>query len=59
MAATTRHYFITYHFGFWVRTYHNPVPWHQITISVIYLTALALTFWLIGTARFCTRDLKR
>jgi len=52
-----RHYFVTYHFGFWVRTYHDPVPWHAIGISVVYLTALTQTFWLIGVARFCTRDL--
>ncbi|MEM1354801.1 MAG: ABC transporter permease subunit [Planctomycetota bacterium] len=54
-----RHYFVTYHFAFWVRTYHDPVPWHAIATSVIYLTTLTLTFWLIGVTRFCTRDLKR
>lgn len=53
-----RHYFLTYHFGMWVRTFAVPEPWPHITESVIVLTVAIGTFLTIGITRFCTRDLK-
>ena len=51
-------YFLTYHFGMWVRTFAVPEPWPRITESVVVLTVAMGTFLTIGITRFCTRDLK-
>ncbi|MEM6749134.1 MAG: ABC transporter permease subunit [Planctomycetota bacterium] len=53
-----QHYFVTYHFRFWARTFHDPVPWPAIAGSVAYLLGWTATFFTIGAARFCTRDFK-
>lgn len=53
------HWFVTYHMRWWVRTFHDPVPWPALARSVIVLAALNLTFAAVGITHFCTRDLKR
>jgi len=51
-------YFIAYHAACWVRTFHDVVPWWEILESLAYLAALNLTFFVVGTMNFCTRDFK-
>jgi ABC-2 type transport system permease protein len=53
-----REYFVTYHTGFWARTFHEHAPWPSIAVSIVYLAALNITCFAIGAMRFCTRDLK-
>ena len=50
--------FVTYHFGFWVRTFHDPIPWSRLAESAVLLLALMVSFVTIGATRFVTRDLK-
>ncbi|MEM9790332.1 MAG: ABC transporter permease subunit [Planctomycetota bacterium] len=51
-------WFISHHIGFWVRTYHEYPPWHEIAVSIGVIAAVSATAFAIGTAVFCTRDLK-
>ena len=51
-------FFLTWHTACWIRTFHDLVPWWDIAESLAYLTAFNLSLFLIGTAAFCTRDLK-
>ncbi len=51
-------YFISYHVACWSRTFMDVVPWWSIAESLLYLTGLGFTFWIIGATVFCTRDLK-
>jgi len=53
-----KHYFITHHTASWVRVYHDVIPWWGIGESVVYLAALAATFWVVGAMAFCLRDFK-
>jgi ABC-2 type transport system permease protein len=53
-----RGFFITYHIAAWVRTFQERVPWSVIGISLIYLAAWNITFWVVGAVRFCSRDFK-
>lgn len=53
-----QHWFISHHTRFWVSTFQEPTPWPNITVSIAYLGALGISFWVIGALRFCTRDLK-
>lgn len=56
--AELRHWFVSYHIGFWVRTYHAYPPWSEIVQSVAWLTGLMSTFVIVGIAHFAGRDLK-
>jgi ABC-2 type transport system permease protein len=56
--ASFEKYFITYHTACWVRTYADRVPWWSISESLVYLTALGATFWIVGAMVFCARDFK-
>ncbi len=53
-----RHYFMSYHIGFWVRTYHEYPPWAAIGRSVLILAGLMVTFVAVGVTNFRLRDLK-
>ncbi|MEO1237079.1 MAG: ABC transporter permease subunit [Planctomycetota bacterium] len=53
-----RHWFMSYHIGFWVRTYHEVEPWPAIGRSALYLAGLSTTFVVVGVTRFGVRDLK-
>ena len=53
-----RGWFMTYHSGFWARTFHDVPPWPSILVSITYLGTLSVTFAAVGAMRFCTRDLK-
>jgi len=53
-----QHWFLSHHIGFWVRTYHEYPPWHEIVVSVGVIAAVSGSAFAIGAARFCTRDLK-
>ncbi len=53
-----RSYFMSYHIGFWIRTYHEYPPWPAIGRSVLVLAGLMTTFAAIGITHFCVRDLK-
>ncbi|MEM1108640.1 MAG: ABC transporter permease subunit [Planctomycetota bacterium] len=53
-----RHLFMSYHIGFWVRTYHVYPPWPEIAQSVAWLTGLMSTFVVVGVTHFAGRDLK-
>lgn len=53
-----RHWFMSYHIGFWVRTYHDYPPWPQIGTSILVLAGLMTTFSAIGITHFRLRDLK-
>jgi len=53
-----KHYFITHHTASWVRVYHDIIPWWTIGESLVYLTALGATFWIVGAMAFCLRDFK-
>lgn len=53
-----RHWFMSYHIGFWVRTYHAYPPWSEIVESVAWLTGLMATFVIVGVSHFAGRDLK-
>lgn len=53
-----RGWFMTYHTGFWARSFHEHIPWPDLAQSAAYLLALNITFFLVGWMRFCTRDLK-
>ena len=56
--AELRHWFMSYHIGFWVRTYHAYPPWAEITQSVAWLVGLMSTFVIVGVTHFAGRDLK-
>ncbi|MBB6428536.1 ABC transporter permease subunit [Algisphaera agarilytica] len=56
--AELRHLFMSYHIGFWVRTYHAYPPWHEIVQSVAWLVGLMSTFVVVGVTHFAGRDLK-
>lgn len=56
--AELRHWFMSYHIGFWVRTYHAVPPWPAIAESVAWLTGLIATFVVVGVTHFAGRDLK-
>lgn len=53
-----KQYFITHHTACWVRVYHDVIPWWSISESLVYLAALAASFWIVGAAAFCSRDFK-
>lgn len=53
-----RGYFMSYHIGFWVRTYHDYPPWPAIGRSILILAGLMTTFAVIGITHFRVRDLK-
>ena len=53
-----RGWFISYHAGFWVRTFLEYPPWPAIARSVAYLFALSASFVAIGVVGFQQRDLK-
>ena len=53
-----RHFFGSYHMGFWVRTFHAYPPWPAIAESVLILVGLSATFVTVGIAHFARRDLK-
>ncbi|MEM8738784.1 MAG: ABC transporter permease subunit [Planctomycetota bacterium] len=50
--------FMSYHIGFWVRTYHEFPPWPAIGRSVLILFGLSTTFVVVGITHFRLRDLK-
>ena len=50
--------FISYHNACWARTFAEVVPWWSIAESLVYLTALGATFWIVGAMAFCARDFK-
>ena len=52
------HYFLTHHLACWVLTFQYVEPWTQIWESICYLTALTVSFWVIGGTYFCVRDFK-
>ena len=56
--AGIRHWFVSYHIGFWVRTYHPVVPWPEVARSVAYLAGCMATFVAVGVWHFGRRDLK-
>ncbi|MEM9418334.1 MAG: ABC transporter permease subunit [Planctomycetota bacterium] len=56
--AELRHLFMSYHIGFWVRTYHAYPPWSEIVQSAAWLVGLMSTFVVIGLTHFAGRDLK-
>lgn len=49
--ATIREYLFTYHMNIWQKAFDDPIPWHDIFVSVSYLGANSLTAvgaaWLI------------
>ncbi len=53
-----KHWFISHHTGAWLNALIKHVPWPSLIQSLVILTALNITCWIIGTVRFCTRDLK-
>lgn len=53
-----RGWFMTWHTGFWARSFHEHIPWPSLVQSAVYLLALNATFYALGVMRFCTRDLK-
>ena len=56
--ANYQKYFVTFHVACWARTLVETPPWPSIEFSLIFLTALNLTFWIVGAMRFCSRDFK-
>ncbi len=53
-----KHWFITYQASSWSWTMHPEPPWDRISHAWIYLLIVTLLCWIIGTLRFCSRDLK-
>lgn len=53
-----KRFFITNHTVKWTHTFFDPVAWHTVGQSYIYLLALNATLVIVGMVRFCTRDLK-
>jgi ABC-2 type transport system permease protein len=51
-------YLITYHFRIWLDVLRDPVPWWKIGESLSILLAYNVTFFVVGTAAFQTRDIK-
>jgi ABC-2 type transport system permease protein len=56
--ATQKHWFFSHHLSCWVLTLRYFPPWHQIVTSLLILTGLTVSFWTIGLACFCARDIK-
>ncbi|MEM6458526.1 MAG: ABC transporter permease subunit [Planctomycetota bacterium] len=56
--AALRPWFMSYHVGFWVRTYHDVPPWPGIAQSVALILGLSATFVTVGVTHFAGRDLK-
>lgn len=50
--------FLTYHLTIWLQTFQDIVPWTQVAASLALLFGLTTTFWIVGVATFCTRDIK-
>jgi ABC-2 type transport system permease protein len=51
-------FFLSHHLSCWAYTMRYTPPWHSIATSMLVLMGLTLSFWAIGLAAFCTRDIK-
>jgi len=51
-------WFITYHLGFWMKMFQQPVPLWDIGQSLSILFGFNLTFFIIGSSIFQMRDIK-
>jgi ABC-2 type transport system permease protein len=53
-----KNYFLAHYLNCWQWAFLNPVPWWRVGQAVSLLAGLSLTFLIIGTAIFQTRDIK-
>ena len=53
-----RGYFLTHHIDCWIHIFEPFVPWGRMAESLLLLAGLTISFWVIGAAGFCSRDLK-
>ncbi|MDB6058951.1 MAG: putative rane protein [Verrucomicrobiales bacterium] len=51
-------FMITYHFRIWLDMLREPIPWWKVGESISILAAYNVTFFVIGTGAFQTRDIK-
>jgi len=51
-------YFLTHHIDCWIHIFEPIVPWGRMAESLLLLAGLTVSFWVIGAAGFCSRDLK-
>lgn len=51
-------FLITYHFRVWLDMLREPIPWWKVGQSISILLAYNVTFFVVGTAAFQTRDIK-
>ncbi|MGZ4972012.1 MAG: ABC transporter permease [Limisphaerales bacterium] len=51
-------FMITYHFRIWLDMLREPIPWWKVGESISILFAYNVTFFVIGTGAFQTRDIK-
>jgi ABC-2 type transport system permease protein len=51
-------FMITYHFRVWLDMLREPIPWWKVGQSISILAAYNVTFFVVGTAAFQTRDIK-
>lgn len=56
--APYKNWFLSHHLSCWALTLRYTPPWHSIASSLLILTGLTLSFWAVGLASFCSRDIK-
>lgn len=53
-----QNFFITYHLSTWQFMFADPIPWWRVIQSLCVMAGLNVTFLIIGSAAFQTRDIK-
>ncbi|MDD2706453.1 MAG: ABC transporter permease subunit [Verrucomicrobiae bacterium] len=51
-------WFIAHHAVAYIRIFNEVIPWWNIAESLLYLWAINLSLWIVGSAAFCSRDFK-
>lgn len=51
-------WFFSHHLSCWILTLRYSPPWHSIGTSMLVLAGMTVSFWTIGLACFCVRDVK-
>jgi ABC-2 type transport system permease protein len=55
--STIREYLFTYHMNIWQKAFADPIPWHDILVSVAYLGANSLVAMLAAWIIFTKKDI--
>lgn len=56
--APYKNWFLSHHLSCWALALRYTPPWHSIATSLLILAGLTFSFWAVGLACFCSRDIK-